>query len=61
MTQPGGATPVHEVVEAEGHLIDSHIMEQILAYVRGLSAPLSTKAQAGLALVKGTADASTKP
>jgi lysine-ketoglutarate reductase/saccharopine dehydrogenase-like protein (TIGR00300 family) len=29
MTQPGGATPVHEVVEAEGHLIDSHIMEQI--------------------------------
>jgi len=29
MTQPGGPTPVHEVVEAEGHLIDSHIMEQI--------------------------------
>ena len=29
MTQPGGPTPVHEVVEAEGHLIDSHVMEQI--------------------------------
>ena len=29
MTHPGGPTPVHEVVEAEGHLIDSHIMEQI--------------------------------
>ena len=29
MTHPNGPTPVHEVVEAEGHLIDSHIMEQI--------------------------------
>ena len=29
MTQPGGPTPVQEVVEAEGHLIDSHVMEQI--------------------------------
>src|ERR671933_170004 len=26
---PGGATTFHEVVEAQGHLIDSHIMEQI--------------------------------
>jgi hypothetical protein len=33
----------------------------ILAYVQGLSVPLSTKAQEGLALVKGTADAGTKP
>ena len=29
MTHPDGPASFHEVVEAEGHLIDSHIMEQI--------------------------------
>ncbi len=29
MTPSGTSLPFHEVVEAEGHLIDSHIMEQI--------------------------------
>ncbi len=29
MNYPAGPAPFHEVVEAEGHLIDSHVMEQI--------------------------------
>jgi hypothetical protein len=37
------------------------LRQAILAYVQGLSVPLSTKAQEGLALVKGAADATTGP
>jgi hypothetical protein len=37
------------------------LRQAILAYVQGLSVPLSTKAQEGLAIVKGTAGANTKP
>ena len=57
----------HAYVQLLEKLADKHrqpspeLKQAILAYVQGLSVPLSTKAQTGLALLKGTADANTRP